>query len=114
MTRITLPRQVGIVVASARRARGITQSQLAQDARVSRQLVNRLEMGTATGIALDKLLAILDAAGCELDVHPVDGEEHLQTSAAQHARSAAQPIENLGEGYALDETLFSPREELGR
>ena len=68
MARITLPRQVRLVTATARRERGLTQSEVAQLAGVSRQLVNRLETGSATGIALDKLLSILGAVGCALDL----------------------------------------------
>ena len=45
MTEITIPRQVGQVVRAARKARGMSQAQLALEARISRQLVNRLEMG---------------------------------------------------------------------
>ena len=111
MARITLPRQVGIAVASARRARGFTQTQLAQSAGVSRQLVNRLEMGSATGIALDKLLSILDAAGCAMDVHPLDDEAAWQEPAISRVGQATQPIMDADEVYALDETLFGPRKE---
>ena len=108
MARITLPRQVGLVVASARRERGLTQSQLAKDAKVSRQLVNRLETGTATGIALDKLLAILDAAGCVLDVSRLEsaGREHDEWQNPPQEASAARVDLGDWRGYPLDETLF--------
>lgn len=106
MTRITLPRQVGIVVASARRARGITQAQLAHDAAVSRQLVNRLETGVASGIALDKLLSILDAAGCTLDVSPVDDEENDAPSRFPEEVPASQEPIDVWDEYPLDNTLF--------
>lgn len=106
MARITLPRQVGLVVASARKERGLTQSQLAKDAKVSRQLVNRLETGVATGIALDKLLAILGAAGCVLDVSPLEGAQRDDwQDSSQEASVARVNLEDWC-GYQLDETLF--------
>ena len=106
MARITLPRQVGLVVASARKERGLTQSQLAKDAKVSRQLVNRLETGVASGIALDKLLAILGAAGCALDVSPLeDAQRDDWRDSPQEASVARVNLEDWC-GYQLDETLF--------
>ena len=101
MARITLPRQIGLQVASARRALGLTQAQLAQRAGVSRQLVNRLEVCTATGIALDKLLAMLDACGCVLAVSsPSD------VSGDFGERPQVVHVVDLGDEYAIDETLF--------
>ena len=67
--RITLPRQVGIVLFPARKSNGLTQAQIAREAGISRQLVNRLEAGSATGIALDKLMGILGSGGCALEVY---------------------------------------------
>lgn len=108
MSRITLPRQVGIVVATARRVRGLTQAELAQGAGVSRQLVNRLETGMASGISLNKLMSILDAAGCTLDVSPIDytpGEALLRFSTEAPAPETSMDMNVWGE-YPLDNTLF--------
>ena len=58
-------RQAGIFVRTTRMARGMTQRQLAERAGVSERSILSLEMGDATGIRLDKLLAILNA----LDAH---------------------------------------------
>ncbi|MBR3328776.1 MAG: helix-turn-helix transcriptional regulator [Atopobiaceae bacterium] len=106
MTRILLPCQVGIVVAASRAERGLTQAQVADAAGVSRQLVNRLESGSATGIALDKLLAILNATGCVLEVHPiepVDGREvELEPAVASPSPFVGDPLDE----YPLDESLF--------
>lgn len=114
MARITLPRQVGIVVAKSRSARGLTQAQVAEKAGVSRQLVNRLEMGFANGIALSKLMAILEAVGCALDVYPLDGPDEFDI-ASQHAKPhAPQQDFDPYEEYPFDESLFDPNPEVSR
>ena len=110
MARITLPRQVGLIVASARKERGLTQSQLAKEAKVSRQLVNRLETGVASGIALDKLLAILGAAGCVLDVSPIEGAESEGWQDSFLEVPVARVDLDDWCGYPLDETLFDRAE----
>ncbi|MDO4538171.1 MAG: helix-turn-helix domain-containing protein [Coriobacteriales bacterium] len=109
MPRINIPRQVGIVAAKSRRDRGLTQLQVAEAAGVSRQLVNRLETGSAAGIALDKLLRILGASGCALDVYPLEGED--LTAFSRPVESAATPFDPLEE-YPFDESLFAPNEEV--
>lgn len=111
MTRITLPRQAGRVVSSARRERGLTQSQLAQRAGVSRQLVNRLEMGTATGIAFDKLLSIVDAVGCAIDIRPLDDDGPMEEPFVARTQPPDPQLPDLEELYAIDETLFAPRKD---
>lgn len=63
---ITTPRQAGIYVRQAREAQGITRAALAKKAGVSERLLASLELGDATGIRLDKLLAIFDALGLVL------------------------------------------------
>ena len=110
MARITIPRQVGLIVAAARKERGLTQSQLAKDAKVSRQLVNRLETGVASGIALDKLLAILGAAGCALDVSPLEGSESIAWQESSQEAAVARVDLADWRGYQLDETLFDRAE----
>ena len=109
MARISIPRQIGIVAAATRRSRGLTQQQVAEAADVSRQLINRLEMGTATGIALDKLLAILTATGCVLDVYPLDGAD--VASVAPSALPNTMPFGPL-EDYPFDESLYASNEEV--
>lgn len=63
---ITTPRQAGIYVRRAREAQGITRAALAKTASVSERLLASLELGDATGIRLDKLLAIFNALGLAL------------------------------------------------
>ena len=63
---ITTPRQAGIHVRQAREAQGLTRAALAKKAGVSERLLASLELGDATGIRLDKLLAIFNALGLAL------------------------------------------------
>ena len=60
---ISAPRQAGIYVRRSREAQGLTRAQLAAAAGVSERL---LELGDATGIRLDKLLAVFGALGLSL------------------------------------------------
>ena len=63
---ISAPRQAGIYVRRSREAQGLTRAQLAAMSGVSERLLASLELGDATGIRLDKLLAVFDALGLSL------------------------------------------------
>ena len=65
---IEIPRQAGIHVRREREAQSLTRAQLAQSSGVSERLLASLELGDATGIRLDKLLAVLHALGLTLAV----------------------------------------------
>ena len=76
---ITTPRQAGIYVRQAREAQGITRAALAKTAGVSERLLASLELGDATGIRLDKLLAIFSALGLALAAQGnIDDAKHGQ------------------------------------
>lgn len=83
---ITTPRQAGIYVRQAREAQGITRAALAKKAGVSERLLASLELGDATGIRLDKLLAIFNALGLALatqgDINEAKNEQPVD---APHA-----------------------------
>lgn len=83
---ITTPRQAGIYVRQAREPQGITRTALAKKAGVSERLLASLELGDATGIRLDKLLAIFNALGLVLaaqgDIAKTNNE---QSADAPHA-----------------------------
>lgn len=83
---ITTPRQAGIYVRQARESQGITRAALAKKAGVSERLLASLELGDATGIRLDKLLAIFNALGLALaaqgDIAKTNNE---QSANAPHA-----------------------------
>lgn len=83
---ITTPRQAGIYVRRAREAQGITRATLAKKAGVSERLLASLELGDATGIRLDKLLAVFGALGLALVAQGnIDDTKHEQPADAPHA-----------------------------
>lgn len=66
---------------------GLTQKELADQAGVSERLVRSLEMGTAYGIGLEKLVNIISPLGLSLSVTSIDGENQSQNG---NARSISQ------------------------
>lgn len=98
---ITTPRQAGIYVRQAREAQGLTRAALAKKAGVSERLLASLELGDATGIRLDKLLAIFDALGLALaaqgdigeakNERPVDAPHDNPLPRSIHRRHHTQP-----------------------
>ena len=75
----------------------MTQAQLAERAGVSVRLVISLELGDATGIRLDKMLGILNAAGLEMTVAPdIHASEDARPGPAPTAPSpgAGTPLPN--------------------
>ncbi len=101
---ITTPRQAGVYVRQAREAQGITRAVLAKKAGVSERLLASLELGDATGIRLDKLLAVFGALGLALvaqgnidaphaDLQPCSTPRchHAQRFHHRNRRSAAIP-----------------------
>jgi y4mF family transcriptional regulator len=61
--------EIGAVVRQARLAQGLRQDQLAAAAGVGLRFLVELERGKPT-VRLDKVLAVLSALGCGLDVMP--------------------------------------------
>lgn len=91
---IDAPRQAGLYVRRSREAQGLTRAQLACAAGVSERSLASLELGDATGIRLDKLLAVLEALGLSL---AVQGENIAASSGTtgqgvQSARSVFRPV----------------------
>lgn len=84
---IQIPRQAGIHVRREREAQGLTRVQLARKADVSERLLASLELGDATGIRLDKLLAVFHALGLTLAVQGGAGSK--QTSENPSVSDAA-------------------------
>ena len=76
---ISAPRQAGIYVRRSREAQGFTRAQLAAMSGVSERLLASLELGDATGIRMDKLLAVFDALGLSL---AAQGEKIASPAAA--------------------------------
>ena len=90
---ITTPRQAGIYVRQAREAQGITRAALAKKAGVSERLLASLELGDATGIRLDKLLAVFNALGLALAAQgDIDEAKNEQPVDAPHTDSQPRSI----------------------
>ena len=89
---ITTPRQAGIYVRQAREAQGLTRAALAKTASVSERLLASLELGDATGIRLDKLLAIFSAIGIGLFVQ--SDNDSITSPTEQPTTAANLPIAN--------------------
>lgn len=90
---ITTPRQAGIYVRQAREAQGITRAALAKKAGVSERLLASLELGDATGIRLDKLLAVFNALGLALAAQGnIDDTKQGQPVDATHATPLPRSI----------------------
>lgn len=110
MVSISTPREMGATITRARHEKNLTQSQVATKAGVSRQLVNRLEMGTAQGIALEKLLSILHVLNCSLFVEYGEEDQHPLPRRELHPQAADQTPQPLDQtlSYHLDESLLLP------
>lgn len=89
---IAIPRQAGIYVRQAREAQGLTRAALAKKAGVSERLLASLELGEATGIRLDKLLAVFNALGIGLFVQ--SDNDSITSPGKQSATEANLHIAN--------------------
>ena len=101
---ISAPRQAGIYVRRAREAQGLTRAQLATAAGVSERLLASLELGDATGIRLDKLLAVFDALGLSL---AAQGEKIASPAPAPTAATAPPKREAAPPGAVAALTSFA-------
>ena len=101
---ISAPRQAGIYVRRAREAQGLTRAQLATAAGVSERLLASLELGDATGIRRDKLLAVFDALGLSL---AAQGEKIASPGAASTAATAPPKREAAPPGAVAALTSFA-------
>lgn len=101
---ISAPRQAGIYVRRAREAQGLTRARLAAMAGVSERLLASLELGDATGIRLDKLLAVFDALGLSL---AAQGEKIASPAAVPTAATAPPKREAAPPGAVAALTSFA-------
>lgn len=87
---IATPRQAGIYVRRARERQGLTRAQLAEAAGVSERSLASLELGDATGIRLDKLLAVFNALGIALAAQGEDiGRDMIAADKTQNRATRA-------------------------
>lgn len=71
--------EIGHQVRKARKAKGMTQSELAQATHLSRTTVNQMEAGIFPDLGVRKLLAILEVLGLDLSVAEKSGKEKKTT-----------------------------------
>lgn len=84
-----LIQELGRAVRDARNARGLTQAQLATDAGLSRNTLNRLENGLFPDLGVKKAGAILERLGMELSVKPVELKQHKPDFVSMACSSAS-------------------------
>ena len=82
--RVRTAADVGVRVRALRIQRGLTQSQVAQRARVSRKWLSDLERGKAS-VSLDLLLRVVITLGGELDLRPEAGRPEIDLGAIVEA-----------------------------
>lgn len=116
MTRITLPRQIGLVVREKRESLALTQQQLADAANVSRGFINRIEKGAAAAVYPAKLLTVLDALDLALYIEDAaDQSEDAPKSTdavSPNALKQAQRLMEHGKDQINEKAIESAREAL--
>ena len=65
------PQDLGQAIRSARKARSLTQAELARTAGLSRETLNLLESGLVRDLGIRKVFAVLEALGLDLTIEPV-------------------------------------------
>jgi HTH-type transcriptional regulator/antitoxin HipB len=70
--RARTPQQIGNALRAARRAKGLTQSELASLSGQRQELISKIESGSA-GTAISAICALLAALGLEFAVRPRSG-----------------------------------------
>lgn len=87
---------LGPVIRQARRARALTQAQLARQAGVARTTLNQLENGVFPDIGVKKLMAILESVGQRLAVVPAARErretDYLRMACALAGTRIREPL----------------------
>jgi len=66
------PKQIGSALRAARRAKGLTQTQLASRAGLRQELVSKIELGSP-GTSISAICALLAALDLEFAVRPRSG-----------------------------------------
>ena len=82
--------ELGKAVRRARRARGITQAQLAAAAGLSRNTLNRLENGLFPDLGVKKVQSILEKLGMEVTFRPAKAKSGKDDFAGMASASAVQ------------------------
>lgn len=90
--------ELGYLIRKARRAKELTQHELAQSARISRTTMNQLENGVFPDIGVNKAQAILEALGFTLHVQPMPRPRRPNYVRMARASASASFREELSEG----------------
>lgn len=88
---------LGLAVAEVRHARGLTQSEAAAGAGLSRTWLAKLEAGRSTRV-LDHLVRVLRRMGATVTVSWTDGSEARATTGGEHAESRDVSSNGLEDG----------------
>jgi transcriptional regulator with XRE-family HTH domain len=96
---------LGLVIRRARKARALTQAQLARQAGVARTTLNQLENGVFPDIGVKKLMAILEILGQRLAVVPAAAErgepDYLRMACALAGTRVRDPLRPDDLAHAL-------------
>jgi len=65
------PHELGQAIRSARKARNLTQAELAKTVGLSRETLNLLESGLVRDLGIRKVFAVLEALGLDLTIEPI-------------------------------------------
>ena len=76
---------IGQLVHARRTALGLSQAQLATMCGLSRATINQLETGSLVDLGVNKLIALLDLVGINLDAGARKGHQHALQSVSQSA-----------------------------
>ncbi|TFW30930.1 helix-turn-helix domain-containing protein [Duganella callida] len=77
---LSLSKQLGLLLQSARKATGLSQTQLAQRLGISQSRMSAMELDPGS-INVEQLLALLAALDYELIVQPKNGDAEMRGSA---------------------------------
>jgi transcriptional regulator with XRE-family HTH domain len=87
------PQEIGHSIQRARKARGITQARLAEEAGVSRTTINQLENGALPDLGIKKIQAILARLGMALSLEQADDRpDSIKMSAITSSVSFQTPL----------------------
>ncbi len=78
--------EVGPLLKSARRAAGLSQTEIARPLGMSRTTVSALETGQCEEVGFQKLVALLESVGLEVTIAPRKGRPTLDDLRARRRR----------------------------
>ncbi len=101
--RVHTVRDLGALVRTARRAQGLTQAELANRLRVSRDWVIRLEKGSPR-LEAQKVLDAIAVLGLSLEVAPAPPDRSTDSQRTAATRTSAAPESSDPFAFLIDRT----------